>query len=67
MVRYLAIILVLLCGCTPEEDNSAFKQGKAAAEAGVPAEANPYQGMRRHALDAKLWLDGWIEGNSKSR
>ena len=60
-ISFIFIIIITLCVLlgilVVSEKNQKFEYGKAAYEAGVPAEANP--------SDSQSWLNGWIEAKEE--
>lgn len=67
-----AMVAVFLCqsGCgkdtRPAVDKAAdcnskqVEQGRRANAIGVPANANPYQGMSYCGQESSAWLEGWM-------
>lgn len=48
-------------------NNRALRDGEEAFAAGVPANANPFQGAPGYTFKSESWLAGWIRASQKSK
>jgi ribosome modulation factor len=63
-VGFLCVLIICLAP-NPDEKRRIRNEerGRAAYEAGVPANANPYQGT--YTATSAQWLDGWIAASKE--